>query len=162
MVLWWGFHCHPHLRAAFALVYYCAGAACVWGAVSARSSLGRAVLMLVLLLMRVAVFVVRLGVAAHPTPALWHYFAMEVGVAGGLGMWSGDSRRHTHVLPLPLVCLRGDASYVCVPLLMLAHPVTLNSFASLDIKHVFILPPRPAFSPGLLSGGRRAQRAAHP
>lgn len=78
MVLWWGFHCHPYLRTLFALSYYGVGAGCIMLAVSAKSSIGRAIPMLVLLVMRVASFVVRMLVTMHPTPALWHYFAMEV------------------------------------------------------------------------------------
>ncbi|GAB4819451.1 hypothetical protein N2152v2_006497 [Parachlorella kessleri] len=77
MVLWWGFHCHPMLRMAFALCYYTAGAACLFAAVNARSSRARAASMLVLLLLRVGSFVVRLVVSPHASPALWHYLAME-------------------------------------------------------------------------------------
>lgn len=50
--------------------------------------------MAALLLLRVASFVVRLAVAQHPTPALWHYFAMEVSewVHGGPGGRVGLAR----------------------------------------------------------------------
>lgn len=85
-LLWWGLHCHPVLRWAFAATYYAVGLACSYAAVTASSSLRRAVPMLVLLVLRVSGFVTRMLLHQHPAPALWHYFAMEVGEAVRVGL----------------------------------------------------------------------------
>lgn len=85
MVLWWGFACFPAARLAFVTAYYTCGVVSIWAALRAQTAVGRGLPMLALLLVRLAAFGARLVLEGWAgTPALHHYFAMELfSLAGG-------------------------------------------------------------------------------
>jgi predicted membrane channel-forming protein YqfA (hemolysin III family) len=83
-VLYWGLHCHPVLRTLYLVAYYCAGVACAYAVLTARSAAHRALPMLLLMIIRVSALVVRLAVLRHGHVVLLHYAAMELySLAGG-------------------------------------------------------------------------------
>ena len=97
-VLWWGFACFPAARLAFVTAYYTCGVVSIWAALRAQTAVGRGLPMLALLLVRLAAFGARLALEGWAgSPALHHYFAMEVRWAAWLrrspledGSWGAD------------------------------------------------------------------------
>ena len=84
-MLWWGLSCSPALRALFVLLYYAAGAACIWAALRADTALKRGLPLLLLLAVRLGSFVAR-GLARGGLDAgLRHYLWMEAcSLMGGI------------------------------------------------------------------------------
>ncbi|KAK9821303.1 hypothetical protein WJX81_005376 [Elliptochloris bilobata] len=76
-LLFWGFLCHPRMRAAFVGAYYLAAAACVAAGLHGRSALQRAVPMAALLGVRLAALCARAALGSGSSTALRHYVAME-------------------------------------------------------------------------------------
>lgn len=85
--MWWGFHCYPTLRVAFATVYYMVAAIAVVASLRAKSIVWRALPMAALMATRLAITGTRFALGAGSHAASWNYVYMEVSMSVS---WKGD------------------------------------------------------------------------